>query len=243
MNQNNREIDDRGSDISAESGAKPDMLPRKRDREATARALLAAAQGVFSEQGFDAATTREIACRAQVNEALIQRYFGGKAGLLEALLKDSPRGCQGAAGVQLPPPCSLEQTLTSFFHRICSETAEQRELMKVAVSRAILDPATAALMRERLLDHDRAVVLAQLERLRCAGQIRAEVALEPVAHAIAALAFSLGFLGRLVFKTPEAEIEAAITATAHLLAASLRADVALDGQGEREAACPREPQP
>lgn len=220
MNQNHREIEEIHQ--PPETGGKADLLPRKRDREATSRALLEAAQGVFAEQGFDAATTREIACRAQVNEALIQRYFGGKAGLLEALLKDSPRGCQQATLGALSPACGLEQTLSSFFHRTCSETTEQRELMKVAVSRAILDPATAALMRERLLDHDRAVVLAQLEALQGAGEIRGDVALEPVAHAIAALAFSLGFLGRLVFKTPEAEIEAAIAATAHLLAGSLR---------------------
>ncbi|MEM8688823.1 MAG: TetR family transcriptional regulator [Pseudomonadota bacterium] len=55
--------------------------PRKRDAAATAAAILEAARVVFGERGYDAAGTREIAERAQVNVALINRYFGSKEGL------------------------------------------------------------------------------------------------------------------------------------------------------------------
>ena len=59
---------------------------RRRDKEATKAALLAAGVQVFAERGYDAATTREVAQAAGVNEQLIQRYFGGKAGLLLAII-------------------------------------------------------------------------------------------------------------------------------------------------------------
>jgi AcrR family transcriptional regulator len=56
--------------------------PKKRDRVATSERLKKAAVAVFAAHGYDAATTRAVAETAGVSEQLIQRYFGGKAGLL-----------------------------------------------------------------------------------------------------------------------------------------------------------------
>ena len=61
---------------------------RKRDRAATEAALRECAMALFSRKGFDATTTREIAEKAQVNEQLIQRYFGGKDGLLVSIMEN-----------------------------------------------------------------------------------------------------------------------------------------------------------
>jgi AcrR family transcriptional regulator len=56
--------------------------------------LLAAAQELFAERGYERVTTREIAERAGVDATLIARYFGSKAGLylasLRAELGDGP---------------------------------------------------------------------------------------------------------------------------------------------------------
>ncbi len=52
-------------------------------------ALLAAARELFGKLGFDATTTKMIAQHAQVNPALIHYYFGGKAGLNEAMLREA----------------------------------------------------------------------------------------------------------------------------------------------------------
>jgi AcrR family transcriptional regulator len=55
-------------------------------RGAQARAaLIRAAMEVFGESGLEAATTREIAQRAQQNIAAIAYYFGGKEGLYLAV--------------------------------------------------------------------------------------------------------------------------------------------------------------
>ena len=62
--------------MNAESGK-----PRKRDSEATRLEIIEAAKFVFTDKGFDQAGTREIADRAGVNIALINRYFGSKEGL------------------------------------------------------------------------------------------------------------------------------------------------------------------
>lgn len=48
--------------------------------------ILKAADNLFGEVGFDAATTREIAEKSGVNKALIHYHFKSKEALLEALL-------------------------------------------------------------------------------------------------------------------------------------------------------------
>jgi AcrR family transcriptional regulator len=59
---------------------------RKRNAADTRIRLLAAAGELFAERGYDQVTVREIGQRADVDAALIARYFGSKAALyLEAL--------------------------------------------------------------------------------------------------------------------------------------------------------------
>nr|WP_189956524.1 TetR/AcrR family transcriptional regulator [Streptomyces alanosinicus] len=48
--------------------------------------MLHAAGAVFAERGYEAATVRDIAGRAGVNQALIFRYFGSKKALLTEVM-------------------------------------------------------------------------------------------------------------------------------------------------------------
>ncbi|MEV6338153.1 TetR family transcriptional regulator [Nocardia vinacea] len=64
---------------------------RKRDAAATRLAILAAAQQLFAERGYERATVREIAARAGVNQALLFRYFGNKDELFRASIADRGR--------------------------------------------------------------------------------------------------------------------------------------------------------
>jgi AcrR family transcriptional regulator len=49
--------------------------------------LLKAAKEVFAKLGFNGATTKMIAKKADMNESLIGRYFQGKYGLLLTLIQ------------------------------------------------------------------------------------------------------------------------------------------------------------
>jgi len=60
---------------------------RARNLEATKEALLAAAKVEFQRAGFEGASTRTIASDAGCNAALINRYFGSKIGLFEAVME------------------------------------------------------------------------------------------------------------------------------------------------------------
>lgn len=66
-------------DVTAETPAR-----RGRDAARTREHIVAAARRVFSDQGYEAATVRQIATEAGVSANLITRYFGGKGGLFQA---------------------------------------------------------------------------------------------------------------------------------------------------------------
>lgn len=63
----------------------PEPETRVRDAERTKRCLLDAAFDEFSARGYAGARVGDIASRAGVNKQLITYYFGGKAGLYQAL--------------------------------------------------------------------------------------------------------------------------------------------------------------
>jgi AcrR family transcriptional regulator len=64
----------------------PPQCPRKRSAPATRQAILEAAKHCFSSEGYDQVGVREIAARAGVDPALINRYFGSKEGLFSEVI-------------------------------------------------------------------------------------------------------------------------------------------------------------
>jgi AcrR family transcriptional regulator len=64
-------------------------IKTKRNAANSRARLLAAAKRCFSEHGYAATGIRDVADAAGVSYTLLSRYFGSKAGLLEAALTDS----------------------------------------------------------------------------------------------------------------------------------------------------------
>lgn len=63
-----------------------ELLPQRRDGEATKRRILDAAELEFAAKGFDGARLAAIAHAAEAPQALIHHYFADKAGLYRAVL-------------------------------------------------------------------------------------------------------------------------------------------------------------
>ncbi len=210
-----------GADPNAAGGCGgPDAPARRRDREATKGALLDAARAVFAERGFDAATTRDIAGRAGVNEQLIQRYFSGKAGLLLAVVERYGREEGGAC--PLPPPGDdLEADLAGFLHHQLDHTWKCRDFTKVMLDRALVDPAVADEMGRTLSESRIPCLLSRLETFRDRGAIAPDADLAHVAAGIATLSFGLGFLDQVVFGRNPDRVCAVVRTLAHTLARGL----------------------
>lgn len=63
--------------------------PRKRDSEATRRAILDAGAEQFTQHGYDGTGIRDIARRAGIDTRLITRYFGSKEGLFAEVVDEA----------------------------------------------------------------------------------------------------------------------------------------------------------
>ncbi len=154
---------------SAQSPQSPQSPNRRRDADATRRALLDAAGALFDEKGFDNSTTREIGARAGVDAALIARYFGTKEGLYLAVLADPERaGTVALADTDLDG--CLRLLLTRWSRRGTSPVAS-------ALVAPDLSPDVAAQL-SRVLDL-RVIkpLIAALEDAGATGDLRVEAQL------------------------------------------------------------------
>jgi AcrR family transcriptional regulator len=106
----------------------------------TRAAILAAARRQFAECGYDRATIRAVAADAQIDPAMVMRYFGNKAGLFQAV---------AAVELHLPDLTLVPEDqrgaamLASFF-----QTWEEQETFTALVRSAATSDVAAAAMRD-----------------------------------------------------------------------------------------------
>lgn len=105
----------------ATSKTKASKAPIKaKDRKASEEKLLQAAEFIFSKHGYQGATTRMIAEKANLNLALINRYFDGKFGLLLKIIEIKAHECHALEYEAQPSlieelDCYIEVSLNQFF--------------------------------------------------------------------------------------------------------------------------------
>lgn len=91
--------------------------------------ILEAALDVFAEQGFEGATTKEIAARAGVTHGLIYFYFSSKEDLFQAVFEHTLSGALGGLadaatpGVDDDPDVVIENTLAQALELLTSPRA------------------------------------------------------------------------------------------------------------------------
>lgn len=121
---------------------------------ADARAkLIAAGFRVLSERGYEAATVKEVAKEAGVNQGLVHYYFGSKDGLLLAVTDEAfhqyDRELQRLR--EETPPERLADASFAFGERLLREAPEQYrlrfELFTLGLRNRELQPAVSALAR------------------------------------------------------------------------------------------------
>ena len=109
-----------GAGGPADDSASP-LRRRPRRSSADRRAdVLAAARVLFAARGFHATSTRELAKAADINDALLYRYFPNKEAILAALVDEAIAAFQvlpdRRPAVDLPTADLLELAGTAFVH-------------------------------------------------------------------------------------------------------------------------------
>ena len=178
------------------------MSIRRRDRESTKAKLIKAAAKIFSRDGYDAATTRQVAEQAGANEALIQRYFKGKEGLLHAVI-EAFKDRDDCGGDFKYEGQSLSEAVDQLMHYHLSDLSKDAALMRLAVSRAIVDPKLRRMMEK----HWMGVMIPRLSQTLRLWQSKKLVArsvnCDAAAFCILALFFELGFFTINVMRVPK----------------------------------------
>lgn len=154
---------------------------------------------VMSAVGYEAATTRRIAEAAGVNEQLISRYFGGKQGLLLAILRryavtETDRELASRPAVA----DTLQQEIKAFLAE--SDVASDREpFARLALVRALLDPAIAGAIDQLRCECYRPLLMQRLQAHQQRGNIDPRQDLEQATEVLIQLRLGLSAYGRLMF--------------------------------------------
>ncbi|WP_209438917.1 TetR/AcrR family transcriptional regulator [Streptomyces durhamensis] len=145
-----------------------DSPHRTRDARGTRLRILRAAGAVFAERGYEAATVRDIAGRAGVNQALIFRYFGSKQALLTEVM------AQGGKEqlVSTPPDLLFETALRG----VLADGGKPDADRLLAVYLRSIGSADAAPDTVRALGEEYAAALAALSSADD-GKLRAQLAM------------------------------------------------------------------
>lgn len=118
---------------------------RPGDPEITKRAILEAARSVFAEAGFERATIRAIAARAEVDPALIHHHFGTKQDLFAAAHQFPANPAELiAAATELLPEQRAEWMVRSYLSVLAGADSPAVSLIRAAAT----NESAARMMRE-----------------------------------------------------------------------------------------------
>lgn len=172
-----------------------EQKPRRRDKEASKKAILEAGIEVFSRHGYDAATTKMIAAAAGLNEQLITRYFGGKAGLLLAAL--SAFVDEEAHDDNYPAASdTVEEEIRQFLLHRHRRLLELQDFLRVFMPLGIRDGSIRDQL-EPILLKEAGRLSERLFELRRRGLVRSDAHLEGVSLMIGGQSVHISFLLRV----------------------------------------------
>ncbi len=138
-----------------------------RDESASDRraVIIDAAVRVLSREGIADTTTRKIAAEAHVNQAMISYYFGGKDGLLYAVLQEMMRRTEEIARASLPQGHDLAESLAGAIEAFWShvEQAPQLQVMQYELTLYALRRPDSAWLATRQYEGYCAIVAALIE--------------------------------------------------------------------------------
>jgi AcrR family transcriptional regulator len=166
----------------------------------TRQRLLNAAFHVCSERGLHAATTREIADTAHVNEVTLFRHFGNKEKLIAALFEHAVAALTESLSETEPEAHDPKRDLTRYARRYNEMLTANEALIRTIIGEARRHPEQARqvmceagrAMRERLIEYLRAA--------QKAGSVRHDLELGPAIDAFTGMLLA-GMLRRTGFKT------------------------------------------
>jgi TetR/AcrR family transcriptional repressor of mexJK operon len=170
--------------------AKSAGRPRAADLETRMQALLSTAAQLFLQNGYSGVSLEMIAREAHVAVRTIYVKFGGKAGLLNAIIAGGRLRHFASMGDMQTDRRSLAQILSDFGLRFLElvSTPAAIELQRMVIAEARTNPELAAAFHQAGPLQTRAMLTRFFARLDIAAQLRSDLAPEMLtSHLISCL--------------------------------------------------------
>lgn len=172
---------------------------RERSKIDKRRRILEAAREVFIEHGYDAATTREIAARADVSIGTVFVYAKDKRDLLLQIVNDDLEAINAKGQSVLERPGTVLERLLAYFRLRYRYWASEPRLARPALRETSdflhlqIDPAQGEQLGEETqrFYSRRPLLLRQIEQMLRQAQEAGEVAADVRPDLVASLVFSL----------------------------------------------------
>jgi TetR/AcrR family transcriptional regulator, regulator of cefoperazone and chloramphenicol sensitivity len=174
----------------------PNGHSRVRNRHATEDALITAAYTAFAELGYEGTTTKLIAERAGCSEALIQRYFNGKEGLLLAVLRHEDSESE-LEFLRRPLCANLTDDARDTFNHALDVLVSRSRKLRIVLSRVLIDPSFKPDFNRLCIYRDlKNEAILRFTRYRAAGMLSPDIDVESAVEMLMGLSFDIGFLHR-----------------------------------------------
>ncbi len=169
------------------------MAARLRDPAGKREALILAATKLFARQGYEATRTAQIAAGAGCAEGLIHRYFGGKKGLLLALIQRRVSKEVVELTDQLPMAPTLEEEVLQLVEWEVRNMWHDQDFLRVIISRALVEPRVGKVLSQAGLSRHVPAFVQRLQHFK-QGRPISEEEMEGVAQAIKTIGLVFGFM-------------------------------------------------
>lgn len=179
--------------IHHRNGAAPSTLSRLHDPAGKRESLIVAATKLFARRGYEATRTAEIAARAGCAEGLIHRYFGGKKGLLLALIQQRVSREVVELTDQLPLAPTLEEEVLQLVEWEVMNMWRDRDFLRVTISRALVEPRVGSILSEAGLSRHVPAFVRRLKHFKRRRSL-SEEEMEGLAQAIKTIGLVFGFM-------------------------------------------------
>jgi AcrR family transcriptional regulator len=190
----------------------------------TKKRILAAAELVFSRDGFQGATTREIARQAGVNEVTLFRHFRTREELLRATLD------QGCATFEALVEQSdevwkdrLPEGLEHYVHEMYFVVRQREALVRAFVSEARTLPESIRSALREFMEQRKARLVARLKKAQELGLVRKDVDLSAASDLIRDSIHS-AILRHTAYNTDPETVDAHLQGVADILYHGIKAN-------------------
>lgn len=171
----------------------PPTAARLRDPAAKRESLIVAATKLFARRGYEATRTAEIAARAGCAEGLIHRYFGGKKGLLLALIQQRVSKEVVELTDQLPIAPTLEEEVLQLVEWEVRNMWHDQDFLRVIISRALVEPHVGKVLSQAGLSRHVPAFVQRLKHFKQRHPLSDEE-MEGLAQSIKTIGLVFGFM-------------------------------------------------